>query len=206
MREQRVVLLLLRLTDRKAYKHPGPTLRGAMGYDIYWTNGGTQKQNSSMIPAGTTTETYAAEGLYGATSTVLSRLRPPAHSTRTKWRANFSDILATMMFLKLPPHRILLLALSGGMRTAARINLPASFQLERNCAPSGGGGGNVSTSGSPLQYQLAQWVSGTTIQGVGPGTQYYPFVSNGASSYGSFQQLTSAGLNITTTLLHQLSR
>ena len=41
----------------------------AMGYDIYWisVSQGSQRQNATMIPAGTTTETYAAKGLNGAT-------------------------------------------------------------------------------------------------------------------------------------------
>ncbi len=62
-----------------------------------------------------------------------------------------------------------------------------------------GGGGNVSTSGSPAQYQTAVWASSTTITGVGPGTTAYPLVSGGASANPSYAQLTSAGLNITTT-------
>lgn len=61
------------------------------------------------------------------------------------------------------------------------------------------GAGNVSTSGSPAQYQTAVWASSSTITGVGPGTSGYPLVSNGASSNPGFQQLTSAGLNITAT-------
>lgn len=61
------------------------------------------------------------------------------------------------------------------------------------------GSGNVSTSGSPAEYETAVWASGTTITGVGPGTTGYPLVSAGASSNPSFSQLTSTGLNITTT-------
>lgn len=52
--------------------------------------------------------------------------------------------------------------------------------------------GNVSTSGSPAQYQTAVWASGTTIGGIGPGTSGYPLVSGGASANPSFAQLNLA--------------
>ena len=61
------------------------------------------------------------------------------------------------------------------------------------------GGGNVSVSGSPTQYQIAAWASGTTIEGIGPGTVGYPLISNGAAAYPTFQQVTSAGVSLTTT-------
>jgi len=62
-----------------------------------------------------------------------------------------------------------------------------------------GGGGNVSNSGTPTQYQTAVWVTSTSIEGIGPGTSGYPLVSGGASTYPGYAQLTSTGLNVTTT-------
>jgi hypothetical protein len=53
------------------------------------------------------------------------------------------------------------------------------------------GGGNVSSSGSPTQYQTAAWASGTTIEGVGPGTSGQALVSGGASAYPSYSSTLS---------------
>ena len=51
------------------------------------------------------------------------------------------------------------------------------------------GAGNVSTTGSPFQYQTTVFSGGTTVTGIGPGTTGYPLVSGGASAYPSFTQL-----------------
>jgi hypothetical protein len=48
------------------------------------------------------------------------------------------------------------------------------------------GGGNLSSSGSPSQYQTAVFASGTTIGGVGPGTSGQALVSGGASANPSY--------------------
>ncbi len=62
------------------------------------------------------------------------------------------------------------------------------------------GGGNVSTSGSPVQYQTAVFATGTSITGVSPSaTSGYPYLSQGSSANPTFAQLASVGLNITTT-------
>jgi hypothetical protein len=49
------------------------------------------------------------------------------------------------------------------------------------------GGGNVSTSGTPAANQLGVWASGTTIQGVGPGTTTTVLHGNavGVPTYGA---------------------
>lgn len=54
-----------------------------------------------------------------------------------------------------------------------------------NCATPTGSG-NVSTAGTPTQYQIPAWTSGTTIQGIGPGTAGQALVSGGASAYPSY--------------------
>ena len=56
------------------------------------------------------------------------------------------------------------------------------------------GGGNISNSGSPAQYQTVVWVSGTLITGVGPGTSGYPLVSAGSGANPSYAQLADAAL------------
>jgi uncharacterized protein GlcG (DUF336 family) len=63
------------------------------------------------------------------------------------------------------------------------------------------GGGNVSTSGSPAQFQTAVFASGTTIGGIGPGTSGYPYISNGGGANPSFQQLNVGGAGITGVML-----
>jgi len=62
------------------------------------------------------------------------------------------------------------------------------------------GGGNVVSSGSPSQYQVAIWNNATSILGVGPGTVNTPLLSGGASANPSYSSiayptsLTSGGL------------
>ena len=63
------------------------------------------------------------------------------------------------------------------------------------------GGGNVSTSGSPAQFQTAVFASGTTIGGIGPGTSGYPFISNGSGANPSYQQLNVGGSGVTGVML-----
>jgi hypothetical protein len=61
-----------------------------------------------------------------------------------------------------------------------------------------GGGGNVSNSGTPSQYQVAAWVSSTTIEGIGPGASNMPLLGGGASAYPAFSTiayLTSIAAN-----------
>ena len=48
------------------------------------------------------------------------------------------------------------------------------------------GAGNMSTSGSPSQYQTGVWSGSTTMTGVGPGNSGQLYVSNGASSNPGF--------------------
>jgi hypothetical protein len=56
------------------------------------------------------------------------------------------------------------------------------------------GGGNVSASGSPAQYQTAVWVSGSTITGVASSsTAGVPLVSGGASANPSYTTAVIAG-------------
>jgi hypothetical protein len=59
-----------------------------------------------------------------------------------------------------------------------------------NCATPTGGG-NVSTSGSPVQYETAAFASTTSIEGIGPGTSGQAYVSGGASAYPSFSSTLS---------------
>jgi hypothetical protein len=54
--------------------------------------------------------------------------------------------------------------------------------------------GNVSTSGSPAQFQTGVWASPTTITGIGPGTAGLPLVSAGAASNPSFTTIADAAL------------
>jgi hypothetical protein len=64
------------------------------------------------------------------------------------------------------------------------------------------GAGNVSTSGSPTQYQVPVWASGTTILGVGPGTSGQCLISAGAGAYPAFGNcLSSVGLSTSATWL-----
>jgi hypothetical protein len=59
-----------------------------------------------------------------------------------------------------------------------------------NCAtPSGGG--NVSNSGTPTQYQIPAWVNSTSIEGIGPGTSGQALVSGGSSAYPSYSSTLS---------------
>jgi hypothetical protein len=53
------------------------------------------------------------------------------------------------------------------------------------------GGGNMSNSGSPTQYQTAAFVNVTAIEGIGPGTAGQAYVSGGASAYPSFSSTLS---------------
>lgn len=80
------------------------------------------------------------------------------------------------------------------------VQLPAGGYLGPwtvTLASGGGGSGNVSTSGSPTQYQISIFSSPATVTGVGPGISGYPFVSSGPSAFGSFQQLNLSGGGIT---------
>ena len=63
------------------------------------------------------------------------------------------------------------------------------------------GGGNVSTSGSPAQYQIPAWVSGTTIEGIAPTANSQCFMSaasNYATSYPLFGTCPSGISGLTT--------
>jgi hypothetical protein len=70
---------------------------------------------------------------------------------------------------------------------------PTASQILSAAAPSAGvsqlswttaaGGGNVSNSGTPTQYQFPAWVNATTIEGIGPCTLDYPIVGAGNSAY-----------------------
>jgi hypothetical protein len=52
-----------------------------------------------------------------------------------------------------------------------------------------GSGGNMSTSGSPAQYQVGVWASGTTMTGVGPGAANMPLLGAGASANPGFSTI-----------------
>jgi hypothetical protein len=65
-----------------------------------------------------------------------------------------------------------------------------------------GGGGNVSTGtapNSPAQYYVSVFSNTTTIGGIATGTSGYPLLSNGASAYPTFAQV-SLGTGVTGTL------
>lgn len=70
----------------------------------------------------------------------------------------------------------------------------ARFLNENGTWQTPSGAGNVSTSGSPAQFQTAVFASGTTILGIAPGTAGLPFLSNGASANPSYQALPLASL------------
>jgi hypothetical protein len=57
------------------------------------------------------------------------------------------------------------------------------------------GGGNVSTSGSPSQYQIPVWVSGTTIGGITPSSNSgVPLISQGLGANPVFGAINLAGV------------
>jgi hypothetical protein len=68
-------------------------------------------------------------------------------------------------------------------------NVSTFLRGDGACAAAGGGG-SITITGSPSNHQTAAWTSGTSIQGIGPGTSGYPFVSGGASADPSFAQLS----------------
>ena len=69
-----------------------------------------------------------------------------------------------------------------------------------------GGGGNVSTSGSPAQYLTAVWADGTHILGIATGTSGQALVSGGASANPAYGTLPIAGggTNATTAAAGQM--
>jgi hypothetical protein len=64
-----------------------------------------------------------------------------------------------------------------------------------------GGGGNVSSSGSPTQYQTAVWASGSLILGINTGTTGMAFVSGGGSAYPSFSASLSGVTSVNGTTI-----
>jgi len=64
------------------------------------------------------------------------------------------------------------------------------FQLVNPMA-AGCGGGNLSTSGSPLQYQTGVFASGATLGGVGPGTAGQILTSAGSSANPSYKDIVN---------------
>jgi len=68
------------------------------------------------------------------------------------------------------------------------------FQLLNPMAAGCGGGGNLSSSGSPAQYQIGVFASGSTIGGISPSaTSGVPLISQGSSSNPTFGTTGIAG-------------
>jgi hypothetical protein len=64
------------------------------------------------------------------------------------------------------------------------------------------GGGNVSTSGSPAQYQLASFASGTTVLGIAPSaTAGEALASNGSSAQPSFAPSLPGVTSVNSTII-----
>jgi hypothetical protein len=53
----------------------------------------------------------------------------------------------------------------------------------------GGGSGDVSTSGTPAQYEIPVFTSGTAVQGIGPGTANAPLLGGGGSANPYFSSI-----------------
>jgi hypothetical protein len=88
---------------------------------------------------------------------------------------------------------------SPGLINGTNITITGSWPNQT--ITSTAGGGNVSNSGTPTQYQTATWVSSTAIQGVGPGTTGQALVSGGASAYPSYSSTLSNVTNINGTAI-----
>jgi hypothetical protein len=68
------------------------------------------------------------------------------------------------------------------------------FQLLNPMAAGCGGGGNLSTSGSPAQYQMGVFASGTALAGISPSaTSGVPMISQGSSANPTFGTAAIAG-------------
>ena len=68
------------------------------------------------------------------------------------------------------------------------------FQLLNPMAAGCGGGGNLSTSGSPTQYQVGVFASGTALAGISPSaTSGMPMISQGSSANPTFGTAAIAG-------------
>jgi hypothetical protein len=92
-------------------------------------------------------------------------------------------------------------AVIGGVLTGTGNYIPVSLMNSGTSASSTtywrgdgtwqtpAGSGNVSTSGSPAQYQVPAWASGTTIEGIGPGALNMPLLGGGASAYPAFSAI-----------------
>ena len=71
---------------------------------------------------------------------------------------------------------------------------PVTFQDSGTPGCGGGGSGNVSTSGSPAQYQIPVWATGTSIAGVSPSSVVgVPLIGQGAASNPIFGALNLSG-------------
>ena len=71
---------------------------------------------------------------------------------------------------------------------------PVTFQDSGTPGCGGGGSGNVSTSGSPAQYQIPVWATGTSIAGVSPSSVVgVPLIGQGAASDPIFGALNLSG-------------
>lgn len=73
-----------------------------------------------------------------------------------------------------------------------------------NCATPAGGG-NVSTSGTPAQFQVSVWASSTTIGGIGPGAANAPFLGSGGSANPAFSSILYPGTVTANNLIYASS-
>ena len=148
----------------------------------------------------------AATRLAGNTATTPMYLKSlgsgSAATAPTLAQIQFSDIAGTVSTSQLPPT--ITSNTSGNASTATALAATptqcSGGQFATGVAASGNancvtpaGGGNVSNYGTPTQYQTPVWVSSTQIQGIGPGTSGYSYVSGGSSAYPSFALLGSIG-------------
>ena len=104
----------------------------------------------------------------GSLSTGLLKISVSG-SVATPSTATYTDVVATF---------------SGGAGCTGTNLLAANGTCQSS------GSGNVSTSGSPAQYEVAVWASGTTILGVGPGAANMPLLGGGASANPAFSTIS----------------
>ena len=160
------------------------SLIGTSDTSVNWYaagSGSAQAQTVTLSPAAT-----------GMTAGLTVRWKPTAANTGSGPTLAVNGLTATTI------TKCGTTALVANDLTTANIATAVydgtEFQLLNPMAAGCGGGGNLSTSGSPAQYQVGIFASGTALAGISPSaTSGVPMISQGSSANPTFGTASIAG-------------